>query len=233
MKKLSLIGLALALLIGITASPQRMAAAQGAGLISSVFNRMEKNRRELQSLQAHVLIQKVDKRFGEELSEGSVQYVPGQGRDASMRLDITSPRKEVLTVDKGQYTLYKPKQNLAYQGKTNNVGQKQKSSSVLSFVFTASGAQLKNDFNHEYGGEGVLYDGGPRVIMIKLTPKSGGDFQSMELWVDGGGMPVQTRITERNGDSTLVRLTRIQKNAKVSPKAFEPQLPSSVKIVKS
>lgn len=232
MKKLSLIGLALALLIGITATPQLTGSAQGAGLISSVFNRMEKNRRELLSLQAHVLIQKVDKRFGEELSEGSVQYVPGKGRnDSLMRLDIASPRKEILAVDKGQYTLYKPKQNLAYQGKTNSVSNK--GGGVLSFVFTASSAQLKNDFNHEWGGEGVLYDGGPRVMMIKLTPKNGAQFLAMEIWVDGGGMPVQTRITERNGDSTLVRLTKIQKNTDVPSDRFKLQLPSGVKIVKS
>jgi len=51
--------------------------------------------------------------------------------------------------------------------------------------------------------------------------------------VDGNGMPVQTRVTERNGDSTLVRLTNIQKNARIPSNAFDISLPSGVKIVKS
>ena len=46
-------------------------------------------------------------------------------------------------------------------------------------------------------------------------------------------MPVQMRTTERNGDSTLVRLTNIQKNARINGDAFKISLPSGVKIVNS
>ena len=56
---------------------------------------------------------------------------------------------------------------------------------------------------------------------------------STEIWVDGNGMPVQMRTTERNGDSTLVRLTNIQKNARINGDAFKISLPSGVKIVNS
>lgn len=231
MKKLILLGLAVALLIGATAVPPT-AAAQGPGLVSSLFNKMEKNKRDLKSLRANIIIQKVDARFGEEMSQGSVQYVPGVGRDASVRLDINTPRQEILAVKDGQYKLFKPKMNLVYTGSTKN-SKAAKSSSVFSFVFSASGAQLRNDFNYEIVGEGTLYDGGPHVTMLKLTPKGGADFKFAEIWVDGGGMPVQTRVTERNGDSTLVRLTNIQKNARIPADAFEPKLPSGVKVVKS
>lgn len=231
MKKLTLLGLAFALLIGATAVPPT-AAAQGPGLVSSVINKMERNRRDLKSLRANVIIQKVDKRFGEEMSHGSVQYVPGAGRDANVRLDISRPRQEILAVKDGKFKLFKPKMNIVYEGvtKSNKVA---KSGSLLSFVFSASGAQLRNDFNVELAGEGTLYDGGPHVVMLKLTPKGGADFKFAEIWVDGGGMPVQTRVTERNGDSMLVRLTNVQKNASIPSEAFEPKLPSGVKVVKS
>jgi outer membrane lipoprotein-sorting protein len=46
-------------------------------------------------------------------------------------------------------------------------------------------------------------------------------------------MPVQTRVTEKNGDSTLVRLTNIQKNANIPSDAFDIKLGPEVKIVKS
>ncbi len=230
MKKLSLLGLAFALFISATAIPPTV-AAQGPGLVSSIFNKMERNNRDLRSLRASVTIQKVDARFGEEMSHGSVQYLPGKGRDASLRLDINRPRQEILAVDKGEYTLFKPKLNIAYKGKSNKAPNK--GGGVLSFVFSASGAQLRNDFNYELLGDGTLEAGGSHVTWIKLTPKGGADFKFAEIWVDDGGMPIQTRVTERNGDSTLVRLSGIQKNAGISPDAFKINLPAGVKIVKS
>ncbi|HEX6622765.1 MAG TPA: hypothetical protein VF064_03580, partial [Pyrinomonadaceae bacterium] len=178
MKKLTLLALAFALLIGAAFVPPGAASAaaapQGAGLVSSIFNKMERNRRDLKSLRANVTIQKVDARFGAEMSEGSVQYVPGAGREANVRLDFSKPRQEVLAVENGQYTYYKPKMNMAYKGRSNKAP---KAGSLLSFVFGASSAQLKNDFNHEVVGEGTLYEGGPHVVMIKLTPKGGADFK--------------------------------------------------------
>ncbi len=103
---------------------------------------------------------------------------------------------------------------------------------VLGFGLNASGAQLKSQYNIELAGEGTLYDGGPHVVYLKLTPKTAsGKFT--EVWVDDSGMPVQTRVTESNGDTTLVRLTNIERNASIPSDAFDPKLPSGVKIVKS
>jgi outer membrane lipoprotein-sorting protein len=45
-------------------------------------------------------------------------------------------------------------------------------------------------------------------------------------------MPVQTRVTEKNGDSTLVRLTNIQRNARVSTDEIKLEVPAGAKIVK-
>lgn len=232
MKKLSLMALAFALLVGASFVPPATAAAapQGAQLVSSLFTKMERNRQSLKSLRANVQIVKVDARFGEEKSWGSVQYVPGAGRNANVRLDFNRPRQEVLAVKDGQYVYYKPKANMAYKGRSNNAP---KGGSLLSFVFNTSGAQMRNDFNYEYMGDGELEAGGAHVTWIKLVPKGGAEFKFAEIWVDDSGMPIQTRITERNGDSTLVRLSGIQKNARIPSNAFDISLPSSVKVVNS
>lgn len=229
MKKLSLISLAVLLFIGATAVPPRSNAAQGAGLVSSVFNRLERNKRDLKSLRANVIIQKVDPRFGEEMSYGSVHYVPGQGREANVLLEITRPRQEILAVKAGKYVLYKPKMKMAYTGSSKKVPSS--NGSLLSFVFNSSSAQLKTNFVSEPGGEGMIE--GAHVILLKLTPKSGADFKFAEIWVDDSGMPVQTRVTERNGDTTLVRLTGIQKNVQVPDSTFDLKLPSGTKMVQS
>ena len=45
-------------------------------------------------------------------------------------------------------------------------------------------------------------------------------------------MPIQTRVTEKNGDSTLVRLNNIQRNPNIPPSTFGVDLPAGTKVVK-
>jgi outer membrane lipoprotein-sorting protein len=233
MKKLSLLGLVLALLAGMAVVPPTRTAAQGPALVSSILNRMERNRRDMRSLRAAVIMQKYNAQLKDyDMSTGEVQYVPAAGGQMNVRVDWTKPAREHLAVSGGQYTLYRPRLNMAYQGSTKSGKAPAKTSSVLGFGLGISGAQLKNQFNVEVAGEGTLYDGGPHVWMLRLTPRGKAGYQFAEVWVDDGGMPVQTRVTEHNGDSTLVRLTNIQKNARISSDAFKLELGPGVKIVK-
>jgi outer membrane lipoprotein-sorting protein len=95
-----------------------------------------------------------------------------------------------------------------------------------------TGSQAKNQFNVSYEGEGTLESGGPHVWWLKLTPRGGASYKFAEVWVDDSGMPIQTRVTEKNGDSTLVRLNNIQRNASVPDNVFHIDLPAGTKIVK-
>jgi outer membrane lipoprotein-sorting protein len=164
---------------------------------------------------------------------GDVQYVAAKGRDANVRVDWRRPVVEHLAVSGGQYTLYRPRLNQAYKGATKSVGpSKGKAGGVLSFALSMSGAQAKNQFNVEIVGEGELYKGSPHVWWLKLTPRARAEFQFAEVWVTDDGMPIQTRVTEKNGDATTVRLTNIQRNAAIPGDAFQIDLPAGTKIVK-
>ena len=234
MKKFFAPALAILMLAASLSVAPPSARAQGPGMISSILNKMDRNRRDLRSLRASLHMQKynsqirtVDDQFGD------VQYVAAQGRDANVRVDWRRPVVEHLAVTGGQYTLYRPRLNQAYQGPTKSVGNsKGKAGGVLSFALSMSGAQAKNQFNVELVGEGELYKGSPHVWWLKLTPRGRADFQFAEVWVTDDGMPIQTRVTERNGDATTVRLTNIQRNAQVNVKEFPINLPAGTKIVK-
>ncbi len=128
--------------------------------------------------------------------------------------------------------LYRPRLKQVIKGSTASAGKNGKVSNTLGFALNLSGSQARNQFNVEVAGEGNLYDGGPHVWMLKLTPKGKAGYQFAEVWVDDSGMPVQSRVTEKNGDSTLVRLSNIQRNARIEPNVFNPELPADVKIVK-
>jgi outer membrane lipoprotein-sorting protein len=226
---LSLIGL---MFVAALSAAPRPAAAQGPGLISSVLNRMDKNRRELKSLRSGLVMQKWNQQIRqEEMQYGDLQYIAGSGSNMNVRVDWTRPVREHLAVKDGQYTLFRPRLNQAYQGSTKSTSKNTKVNDALGFSLNMSGAQLKSRFNVEFVGEGNLYDN-VYVTQLRLTPKGGASYQYAEVWVDRTGMPVQTKVVQRNGDFTLVRLTGVQRNAPVSADAFNLPLPAGVKIVK-
>ena len=67
---------------------------QGAGLVSSVLSRMEKNRQTLKTLRAGITMVKYNSQLGvEDKYNGVVIYMPTGGRQAAVRIDWSSPRR--------------------------------------------------------------------------------------------------------------------------------------------
>jgi outer membrane lipoprotein-sorting protein len=232
MKRVVALSLISLMFVAALSAAPRPAAAQGPGLISSVLNRMDRNRRDLKSLRSGLVMQKYNAQIRtEEMSQGELQYVAGTGGNMNVRVDWTRPAREHLAVRDGQYTLFRPRMNLAYQGSTKSASKNTKVNSLLGFSLNMTGAQLKSRFDVEFVGEGILY-GNLHVTQLKLTPRGAAGYKYAEIWVDNSGMPVQTRVVERNDDFTTVRLTDVRKNAPVSPDAFKIDLPSGAKIVR-
>src|SRR5436309_2544506 len=93
------------------------ANGQSAGLVSSVLNRLEKNRADLKSLRAGIRMEKYNSQLGtSDTSTGVVLYIPGAGRNASVRLEWKSPQHEILAVQNGKYVLFRPRLGIAYTG---------------------------------------------------------------------------------------------------------------------
>ena len=223
---------ALMLLASLSVAPPR-AQAQGPGLISSILNKMDRNRRSLGSLRASIMMQKYNAQLKDaDNYTGEVQYVAAKGRDANVRVDWSRPVQEILAVSGGQYTLYRPRLKQAYQGSSKTASSKGKAGNVLGFALNMTSAQAKSQFNVEIVGEGELYSGSPHVWWLKLVPRGNQGFQFAEVWVTDDGMPIQTRVTEKNGDATTVRLTNIQRNPNIPMDIFSLPLPEGTKVVK-
>lgn len=225
---------ALMLLATLSVAPPR-ANAQGPGLISSILNKMDRNRRTLGSMRSSITMWKFNAQLRDtDEYRGDVQYVAGNGRDANVRVDWVKPAQEILAVSRGEYTLYRPRLGQAYKGATKNVGSKGggKANNVLGFALNMSSAQAKSQFNVELVGEGELYKGSPHVWWLKLVPRGNVGYQYAEVWVTDDGMPIQTRVVEKNNDATTVRLGGIQRNPNIPMTNFEVPLPAGTKIVK-
>ena len=205
---------------------------QGAGLVSSVLNRLEKNRESLKSLKAGISVVKVNSQIGsEDKYQGVVIYLPGAGRQASVRIDWNSPRKEVVAVKDNKYTIYRPTQKIAYTGAANKMGDK--SAGGLMDMMNMSRGQLEARFQPVKDVREETLWGGVSTIHLTLVPKGNAGYKYAEVWIDAGGMPVQTKIVEKNDDTTTMRLTGLEKNQTINKSDFDVKLDSSVKIVKS
>ena len=233
MKRLVPLGLLLAVLAGasIISSP-KATNGQSAGLVSSVLNRMERNRQSLRSLKASLSMEKYNAQLRDKDNySGWVLYVPGSGRDASVRIEWQRPRQEILAVAKGQYTLFRPSLRQAIVGKSGSVKGKAGASGVLDMMYMTK-QQLEAKFQPVQDVREETLWGGVSTIHLTLVPKGNASFKYAEIWVDSSGMPVQTKIVEKNDDATTMRLSGVERNLKISSDEFNIKLDSSVKIVK-
>jgi outer membrane lipoprotein-sorting protein len=209
------------------------ANGQSAGLVSSVLNRMERNRQSLKSLKASLSMEKYNAQLRDsERYSGFVMYVPGSGRDASVRIEWQKPQHEILAVTGGKFTLFRPRLNQAMVGKSGSVRGKAGAGSVLDMMYL-SRQQLEARFQPLQDVREETLWGGVSTIHLKLVPKGNASFKYAEIWVDSAGMPVQTKIVEKNDDATTMRLMNLEKNAKIASDVFSLKLDSNVKIVKA
>ena len=232
MKKLFPLFVLIAVLATVLVSAPKTTHGQSAGLVSSVLNRMERNRQTLKSLKASLSMEKYNAQLRDKDNyTGWVLYQPGSGRDASVRIEWQKPRHEILAVSKGQYTLYRPSLGQAFTGKSGSVKGKAGAGSVLDLMYMSK-AQLDARFQPVQDVREETLWGGVSTIHLTLVPKNDSSFKYAEIWVDSSGMPVQTKIVEKNGDATTMRLSGLERNLKISSNEFSLKLDSNVKIVK-
>ncbi len=206
-----------------------LAKGQGAGLVSSVLNRMEKNRQSLKTLRAAISMEKYNSQLRDsDHFKGDVVYMPGAGRNASVRIEWRSPQHEILAVSNGKYILFRPRLGTAYVGNANKAP---KTSGIMDMMYM-SRQQLEARFQPLQDVREETLWGGVSTIHLTLVPKGNAGYKYAEIWIDSGGMPVQTKIVEKNDDATTMRLTGLEKNIKISSDEFTVKLDSNVKIVK-
>src|SRR5436853_7154269 len=105
MKKFFSFALVAAMLVASMALVSRPARAQGPGLVSSILNKMERNRRDLHSLRSAITMQKYNAQLKDyDMYNGDVQYIAGKGGNSNVRVEWSKPVHELLAVKDGAYT---------------------------------------------------------------------------------------------------------------------------------
>jgi outer membrane lipoprotein-sorting protein len=234
MKKFVPFCLSVALLVSaVVFLPASPANAQIPGLVSSAISRMEKHRRNLKSMRANIVMEKYNSQLRDKDNySGVVLYIPGASGNSSafVRLEWQRPQHEILAVANGNYTLYRPRLKQAYQGKTGRI-KSERDSDVLALM-NMSAAQLRSKFGEFQDVREETLWGGVWTQHFKAIPSGPASYKYIEVWVDKDGMPVMTKMVEKNDDSTTVRLSNVERNTSIPMDQFKLNLDSSVKIIK-
>jgi outer membrane lipoprotein-sorting protein len=193
---------------------------------------MERNRQSLKSLKASLSMEKYNSQLRDKDQYiGNVMYLPASGRNAYVRIEWQKPQHEILAVANGKYRLYRPRLNQVLEGKSGSVNGKGGAGGVLDMMYMSK-QQLESKFQPVQDVREETLWGGISTIHLTLVPKGNAGYKYAEIWVDSGGMPVQTKIVEKNGDATTMRLSGMERNAKISTDDFNLKLDSNVKIIK-
>ena len=223
--------MALAILFALTTVSPTRATGQSAGLVSSVLSRMEKNRQNLRTMRASISMEKYNSQLRDsDTFQGIVLYMPGSGRQGSVRIDWSKPRREIMAVTNGKYTIYRPNLKVVYTGNSNS--KTNKAGDILGMMYMTR-QQLEARFQPVQDVREETLWGGVSTIHLTLVPKGNASFKYAEIWIDMGGMPVQTKVVEKNDDSTTMRLTGVERNIKINSDEFNIKLDADVKVVKS
>src|SRR6185503_16519932 len=161
---------------------------------------------------------------------GVVLYLPRAGRNASVRLEWKSPTQELISVQNGKYVLFRPRLNTVYIGSTSK-GAPKGTGGIMDMLYMSK-QQLEAKFQPLQDVREETLWGGVSTIHLTLVPKNGG-YKYAEVWIDNSGMPVQSKIVEKNDDATTMRLVSIEKNVKISSDDIPVKLDSNVKVIKS
>ena len=230
MKRLIGLGLGMVVLAALAGGSPREASGQSAGLVSSVLNKLEQNRQSLKSLRAGISMEKYNSQLRDkENSYGVVLYVPAAGKNANVRLEWNKPQHEILAVSNNQYMLCRPRLMVCYTG--NATSPKNKPAGILDMM-NMTRQQLQTRFEPFQDVREETLWGGVSAIHLKLVPKGSASFKYAEVWVDSSGMPVQTKVVEKNDDATTIRLNNLERNVKISSDEFNVKPDSGVKIIK-
>jgi outer membrane lipoprotein-sorting protein len=234
MKKIFTLGLVVGVMLtALSIQPASVAKAQGAGFISSLYSKMDKNQRTLKSLRASISMMKYNAQLrDEDKYQGVVLYIPGTGGSASalIKLEWMQPQHEILAVANGSYSLYRPRLNTVLEGRTGTI-KSAKDSGVLALM-SMSATQLRTRFGEPKDVRPETLWGGVGTTHLTYVPKVAASYKYIEVWVDDAGMPVQTKMVEKNDDSTTVRLTNVEKNQNIPLDQFKLKLDGNVKHVK-
>jgi outer membrane lipoprotein-sorting protein len=214
-------------------APIGMGAAQKPGVLplEQVLNQMEAVGKTFRSFKAHFSQKKYTAVLKEFDAPESGEFYYGRAQDGSalFRQEFTKPAAKILTIKGGIAQLYQP---ALRQAQVVSLGKNKDKAEYLAVGLGQSPAKLSQTFDMKV--EGAEAVNGIACSVLALRPKdpaAAAHFSSITLWVTNpGGIPIQHKLQEPNGDFLLVNFLGEKLNVHIPASLFDQKLPPGVEI---
>ena len=204
-------------------------------LLPGILNKMERAHQEMKSLRAELTQEKTNAQIGVTDTEvGSLRYKPAVGKGkGKLRIDYTRPSRDTIAVVGDQVVYYQPRINQVFKStiaKATKGGNARMGGYTQLIGLDGSLKSLAANYQIEFIKDETVQ--GQMTSLLRLTPKTKGQFVSIDLWVNQQSwMPAQWKMIERNGDYTIVSLRNMQLNTTISDAEFSVAIPGGTKVV--
>lgn len=229
MKKVLLLAFVVAIVFSFTGTTTTNAAPQ---LLTGILNKMEKAHQDLKSLKADLFQQKTNAQIGVSDNEyGALLYKPAAGKGkGKLRIDYTRPSKDTIALVGDSVIYYQPRINQVFKSTLAKAAKGKVGGYTQLIGLDGSIKSLAGNYQIDFLKDELI--NGQMTTLLRLTPKSGGQFTAIDIWVNQQSwMPAQWKLVERNGDYTIVSLKNVQLNANIPDTAFNVTIPNGTKVV--
>ncbi len=195
--------------------------------LQRVYGQMEAAGKGFRSFYAKISKKKYTALLKEFGTTETGEFCLARDKDGStmMRQDISSPRREILTIKGELVTIYQP---TIKEAQIYNLGKsKEKSAEFLTLGIGQPPAELQKSYDISYQGEESVGGAPCDVLALKpKNPKTAALFASIIWWVKkSSGIPIQQKLQEPSNDYLLVTFSDEKINLKIPDSKFEQKLP--------
>lgn len=201
-------------------------------ILTGILNKMENAHQGLKSMKAELIQQKTNTQIGITDNEfGQIIYKPSSGKDkGKLRIDYVKPSKDIIALVGEQVVYYQPRINQVFKSSIAKASKGKVGGYAQLVGLDGSVKSIAGNYNIEFIRDEQI--NGQMTTLLRLVPKSGGQFASIELWVNQQNwLPAQWKMYERNGDHTVVTLRNMQVNTNIPDAAFNVKIPGGTKVV--
>jgi outer membrane lipoprotein-sorting protein len=167
----------------------------------------------------------------DDVDSGTIMVKRVKPHDTHIRIDLTTPRRQSVTVGDGKVQIFYPQSNEAQVlelGKNRGVVDQ-----FMLLGFGSNSAELKSAYTVTLGGVDSI--NGEKTTRILLVPKDReilARVKQCELWISDKGWTVQQKFHTEGGDYMLSTYSNMKLNPNIADKDLKLELPKGVKFGK-
>ena len=167
----------------------------------------------------------------DDVASGTIMVKRVKPHDTRIRIDLTNPRRQTVTIGGGKAQVFKPKSNEADEvelGKNRGL--------VDQFVllgFGSNSADIRNAYLVTMGGtDSINGEKATRIVLVPKDPEVLKHIKKCELWISDKGLTIQQKFHTGGGDYVLSTYSAMKLNPVIADKDLKLELPKGVKFGK-